>query len=271
MVMLNRAAMRRLLHALAAGALVSQLWGCATPPTRLPPEQTAGLRRVAVVSRTADVFTRKYTGMTVFNNEMDRRDVSGWQLDKAYEAQIGAELQRSFGMTVVDAAYDPVAFEHMNDLNGPWAAPAFMGPNWGAIEATTKAYCAAHKLDAVVALAKMTTSDVLAGTNQMYGGLGLYARGPGMRVAVLHLFAKLALLDCRTGKVLAERVVSRNQAGLYGDQVRSGPLQQAPAELVLLPVGQWTDAQAAQVKATMTTLPVDAWAPTLSSILPGSP
>lgn len=266
--MMERTA-KRWLQAVGAAVLVTQLWGCAAPPPKLPQEQVAGLRRVAVVSRTADVFTRQYTGMTVFNNQLDRRNVADWRLDKTYEAQIGSELQGGYGMTVVDAPYDPVAFEHVNDLNGPWSAPAFLGSNWGAIEATTRAYCTANNLDAVVVVAKMHTNDVLAGTNQSYGGLGLYARGPGMRVAVLHLFAKMALLDCRTGKPLAERVVSRNQAGLYGDQVRSAPLQQAPEDLVFLPVGEWTDAQATQVKTAMTELPAGVWAPTLRSILPG--
>lgn len=260
--------MRTMMKWLAAMVCVWLMVGCATPPKPLPVEQASGIRRVAVVARTSDVFTRKYTGMTVFNNEMDSRDVSAWQLDQVYERQVAGVLRQEFGLTVIEAPYDAAAFEHMNDLNGPWSAPAFWGPNWGAIEGAVKAHCAAHQLDAIVGLAKMNTNDVLAGTNQSYGGLGLYGRGPGARLAVLHYFAKLAVLDCRTGKLLAERIVSRLHDALPGEVIRNAPLRAVDPELVTLPLAQWSEPQLTKLQADLTALPGSAWLVTLQTLLP---
>jgi len=109
---------------------------------RIPDEVAPRINRVAVVSMTAKSFARQYTGLTVLGNEKEEINISDWKIDAQDEEQIRGQLKSDYGFSVVAAAYSETSFAHVNDLNGPWDAPAFWGPNWGAIEAATKRYCA---------------------------------------------------------------------------------------------------------------------------------
>jgi hypothetical protein len=54
------------------------LSGCATaPPSPLPAETASHLHRIGVISTAAKLFTRQYTGLTVFGNEREEVDITG--------------------------------------------------------------------------------------------------------------------------------------------------------------------------------------------------
>ncbi len=242
--------------------------GCATAPAPIAREAASRIHRIAVISSTAKVFTRQYTGLTVFGNEKEEIDISDWKIDEQYEEQLAAEVGKLPGLTAVKAPYSQADFSHVNDLNGPWDAPAFWGPNWGAIETATRNYCSAHALDAILVVAKTKSGDFLGGSNQFFGGAGIYVRGPGSRVSVMHLISKIALLDCATAKPLAIRTVAMNQSDLPGAIVRSAPLLSVPEEISRSPISQWSGEQKQRIQSDLAALPIRAWAITLRSMLP---
>lgn len=244
------------------------LVGCASPQAPISNETAAHIHRIAVISQTANVITRQYTGLTVFGNEKDEKDISNWNVDSEYESQITKEIEKGFGLTVIQAPYSASDFSRVNDLNGPWDAPAFWGPNWEAIEGAAKNYCTANSLDAIIIVAKAKSNDFLAGSNQYIGGLGIYSRGPGNIVSALHLISKVALIDCSTSKPIAVRALAQNQNDLPGAIVRSAPVMTLPVEISRQPISKWTTEQQLQIHNDVVNLPRHTWETTLKSILP---
>ncbi len=251
-------------------SLVLAMAGCATAPAPIAPEAANRIHRVAVISSTAKLFTRQYVGLTVFGNEREEIDISDWKIDQQYEGQLAAELEKLPGLTVVKAPYSVEAFFHVNDLNGPWDAPAFWGPNWEAIGPATRSYCSENKLDALLVVAKAKTSDFLGGTNQVIGGTGIYVRGPGNQISVMHLISSVALLDCTNAKPLAIRTVATNQQALPGAIVRSAPPVNLPVNLSRTPIPQWSPEQRQHIKSELSTLPTSTWGTTLRSMFASS-
>jgi hypothetical protein len=247
---------------------ILSLVGCATQQIPIGDDVASKIKRVAVVSITAKSFSRQYTGLTVFGNEKEEIDISDWKIDAQYEEQIRYQLRNEFGLDLVVAPYSELEFSHVNDLNGPWDAPAFWGPNWGAIELTTKNYCNSNSLDAVLVLAKGKTSDFISGSNQSFGGAGIYARGPMGKTAVLHLISKVALLDCATAKPLAIRPLAAKQNGLYGEVIRSSPLLPINFDESRAPIQQWSPELKQRIRSNLANLPNPAIAETLKSIFP---
>lgn len=258
--------LRSVLEIFGVTSLALTMVGCATAPAPITPEAASRIHRVAVISSTAKVFTRQYTGLTVFGNEHGEIDISDWKIDEQYEEQLAAELERLPGLTVVKAPYSQAAFSHVNDLNGPWDAPGFWGPNWGAIESVTRNYCAANRLDAILVVAKAKTNDFLGGSNQVFGGAGIYVRGPGSKISVMHLISKIALLDCTTAKPLAIRTVATNQQDLPGAIVRSAPMLNLPEAISRTPISQWSHEQKQRIRTDLSALPIRAWEITLRSM-----
>lgn len=258
------------LKAFSVISLTLTIAGCAITPAPIEREAASRIHRVAVISFAATKFTRQYTGLTVFGNEKEEIDISDWRIDEQYEEQLAAELGKLPALTVVKAPYSQMEFSHVNDLNGPWEAPAFWGPNWGAIEAATRSYCSTNALDAILIVAKSKTGDFLGGSNQSFGGTGIYVRGPGSSVSVMHMISKIALLDCRTAKPLAIRTVSTIQSGLPGAIVRSVPVIGLPEEITRSPISQWSSEQKQHVQAGLAALPIRAWSITLRSMLPSA-
>lgn len=265
---MNKFSISSILKGLLASSVALIIAGCVTPPAPLTSEAAAHIHRVAVISQTANVLTRQYTGLTVFGNEKEEKNISDWKIDAEYESQIAQEIEKNFGLSVVKAPYPAADFAHVNDLNGPWDAPAYWGPNWSAIEGAAKNYCAANSLDAILVLAKAKTDDFLAGTNQYFGGTGVYVRGPGNGTSVLHLIAKLALIDCKNAMPVAVRMLAKNQNDMPGAIVRSAPLLTVPVEISRQPLPQWSASQLDQIHAELVALPGTVWGDTLRSILP---
>lgn len=238
------------------------LTGCASTSKTMAPEAAAGIKRVAVVSVTADEFTRQYVGFTVFGNEFEKKSIASWSIDKAYEDQIGAAAEKVFGATVVKAAYPLADFARVNELKGPWDAPAYWGPNWALIEAPTRDLCAANKLDGVLVAARQKEGDTFGGTNQFVSGAGIYTR---RGISVLHLLSSVSLLDCKTGQILAsQRLYQDRPDAKYRDRLVSVPL---PTEVSRTPIPQWTPEIENRIRQELVELPKAAWGATLRSML----
>jgi hypothetical protein len=220
------------------------------------------MHRVAVISLTARVFTRKYTGFTVFGNERDVLNISDWNTDEQYEAQLATELEKFPGITVIKAPYSIVEFSHVNDSRFFRSDD----PNWGAIEDATRKYCSRNSLDGVLVLGSAETNDFLAKTNQRLSGAGTYTtHGMRGKVSVMHLISRMALFDCKTAKPIAIRTISNNQSGAI---IYSAPILMISQDISRRPIAQWSDEQRQQVRAQLSSLPGNAWSATLRSIFP---
>lgn len=256
-------------------SLLIGLAGCASAPAPLPVGAANRIERIGIISSTARVLTRQVTGVTVFGNELEELDVSSWKVDEQYEHQLAAEAGKLAGITVVRAPYPAHEFVRMQEFQNPM----FHGlgqPNWEAIEPASRNYCAANRLDALLVVSRSKMTDTLGvkslfygpqGTNQTLGGAGTYARR-GRSVSYLHLVSRIALIDCKTAKPIAVRVVSTNPDAFGNVPFKSVPLLEIPEEISRTPMSQWTREQKHFVQTELVKLPQQAWPVTLRSMLP---
>lgn len=252
----------KLLSVAGAFLIAIALTGCASAPRTIAPDAAARIQRLGVVSVTAEEFTRQYVGVTVFGNEREKKSIAAWNLDKAYEDQIGAAAEKVLGATVVKAAYPVADFARVNALKNGWDAPAYWGPHWDVIEAPVREWCAANRLDAVLVAAQQKDLDPFSGTNQAVSGAGVYSARMG--ASVLHLLSNLSLLDCKTGEVLATQRLYRSQEGRYRDRLVSSPL---PTEVSRLPIPEWTPEIENRLRQELQDLPKAAWTSTLRAMV----
>ncbi|HEY4080641.1 MAG TPA: hypothetical protein VGM81_08095 [Burkholderiaceae bacterium] len=234
------------------------LAGCAaTPPTALKADQLAGIHKVAVVSTVARNFERQYIGFTVFGNELDKLDITDWQLDAQYEEQLSAALK----------PYSRLQLVPTPDASAPFASAleASGGNDLAAAGPATQALCRAQGLDAVILVARESRNDFLGNSNAIMRGIGVFARPSGSRVSHLHLLATVALLGCKTGAPLAQRDLRYNFADgvSYKDSVTARPIDTRHSRL---PVAKWDDAQRKFMRDMLVSLPAHAWAPTLATV-----
>ena len=198
----------RSFRTMLAIVLIVLLSGCAT--TRLAPDTVARIKKVGVMSLTAHEFHRNYVGLTVFGNEYEKHDISSWGVDDEYEGQMQYALAALGLFETVRVPYERKELYPVYDLNGPWDAPAFRTPKWSAVEERLKTFADRNSLDAIVMVISVLTEDFLGSSNQHLRGAGLYARGVGnmTAVSVLHLFSTINVIDSKTGKPIATRVLS---------------------------------------------------------------
>jgi hypothetical protein len=246
------------------GSLVAMtvLTGCASGPAPLAPEMAAKLKRLAVVSVVAEELSRVYVGFTVFGNEREQMQIGPWAVDQAYESQLAAAARQVLGSEVVPVQVNRADFGHVNDMKGPWSAPAFQGSHWELVERQVKSLCAQQSLDAVLLVAQRNQQDPFGGTNQSVAGLGSYAR---MNTSVLHLMASLAVLDCANGKPTVVRSVL---AKAEGDGAMRTPVRAFTQELSRLQVAAWPESALPSVREAVIALPGSAWADTLKTLVP---
>jgi hypothetical protein len=232
---------------------VVALVGCATPtPREVPASAVQGIKRFGVVSVAGSEFTRQYVGVTVFGNELEVKDIRGWGLNKEYEDQLGAAAERALGTaTYISGTYSTTDFMKVNDPNGPWDAPAFSGPNWDGIEAAAKAACQKDSLDALFVMTRRKSGDIFGGTNQRVIGVGAYSRRDR---SLLHFLSVVGLVDCKTGKPLAERYITQTI--------------DLPEELARTPIPQWRAESEESVREKLIKLPPVLWESTLRNLLP---
>lgn len=93
---------------------------------------------------------------------------------------------------------------------------------------------------------------------------------PQSRHGVLHITAQLALLDCRTGRPLAARLLQNGalEAKVLYNKV-SPPLMRLPDNWPRY--GEWTPEIYEQVRAELVRLPQRAWGDTLDFMLKSPP
>lgn len=242
--------MRRVVVVLATAVAV--LAGCASAPPRVAPASaTAGIHRFGVVSVVAPEITRMHVGVTVFGNEHEVRPIGSWNLDAAYEDELGAAAARALSATRVPVDPGRGAFMKVNDPNGPWDAPAFSGANWSGIEDAVRAVCQQASLDALLVVARRRSNDVFGGTNQRLQGIGLYSRG---NLSLLHLLADVGLMDCRTGQPVAHHAMTWTVP--------------VDASLAASPLAGWTPETEERVRQQLLGVTPAAWESTLRSLLP---
>jgi len=237
------------------------LSACATPPVPLNADAMARIHKVAVVSTAARSFERQYVGFTVFGNELDKLDISDWQVDAQYEEQMAAALKPYTRLQVVPAPGAAASFVAALAASG--------GRELTAAGGATLDLCRAQGLDAVILLVPGVRGDFFTNSNQAMRGAGVFARPGGSRVSHIHLIATLALLDCRTGAPLAQRDLRNSFAdGVnYKDSVTVQAIDTRHSRMA---VANWDDAQRKYMKDLLITLPQRAWAPTLASMF-GTP
>lgn len=251
----------KLLFSVFGVALAAALSGCASAPPTVAPEAAARFKRLAVVSVTGGEFIRQYVGVTQFGNEREKKSIAAWNLDKAYEAQIGAAAQKVWGARVVPVDVPVADFAGVNDIRGPVDIPSYWGPHWDAIEAPVRALCTARQLDAVLVAARQKSVDVFGDTNRYLYGAGIHTTRGG--ASVLHLVSTLSLVDCKSGKTLARQELTSNASAEGRDRLVSASL---PTELSRTPIPEWTPEIESQVRQQLAELPRDAWVSTLRSM-----
>ena len=250
---------------LVALSIAAGLSGCVTAPKPIDAALAAKIKRTDVISVAGGEFSRRYTGLTVFNNEKETIGVPDWGLDKAYEAQLAEVIKAGRDIAVIQAPYKRELFAKANELNGGWEG----GYAWKDIESAVQAHCTANSLDALFVLTRSGSGDFLAGTNQSFNGVGMYARGGmGATKTYLHVVATLALLDCQTGKPIETRLVARKQEGLPGEISRTIPYKQIAFTKPKKPISTWTESELDDVRKALIQLPSATWPTTVGSILP---
>lgn len=222
---------------------------------------------MGAVSVAADTYTRLYVGLTVFGNEKEQRDIRSWELDRVYADQLGEAAAAALKATYVRGPYATADFAPVNDLTGPWDAPAFWGPNFGKIERAARDYCAANELDALFVAAKQKNADVIGRTNQPLEALGIYGRFRPVGDAhyVLYASFRIGLLDCKTGRV----VDSIGLGYVRGDRAWTGapPMHMPPVAVASKPPSQWDAKAEATMRDYLTTLPMLAWEKSINAMV----
>lgn len=227
--------------------------GCASPE-RAPADSIQRVKRVAVVSTVGNVFGRTYIGHTAFGNEQHVKPIPEWGLNRIYEAQMSEVLRTRYRLTVVDTGLDPAPFSKV-DRSYPdkW-------PGWGAIEELTRKTCADQQLDALFVLAKV-------------GDWGIHVSAsnhPQQRHGHLMISAQLAMLDCKSGRPLAARLLQNGalESKVLYNRV-SPPMMALPEAWPRY--GDWTPEIYEKARAELVRLPQRAWTDTLDFMLKSPP
>jgi len=230
------------------------LAGCAS--TSKPLSETASsFKKIGVVSVAANDFSRRHVGVTVFGNEFEKKDISGWGVNKAYEAQLATAVEKVFGALAVQAPYAAAEFSRLNESG------------WEAIESVAKAYCASAGVDAIVVAAPRKTGDIYAKTNQRLEGVGIYTR---LSHGHLHVLAVVGLLDCRTGKPVAtanlarRSIESQNGFPIIASDI---PTTAIPKMIGRAKMSDWTQGDEQSVRRIVIELPERFWAEAMKEML----
>jgi hypothetical protein len=249
---------------LLGACVVVVLAGCATD--RVPPDVASRIKRIAPIAMVGDVFERRFDASVIFLDEYDKKDISHWKIDAAYEQQLGSAAERMLGVIVSRPKYSVEEFAHVNDLV-TWKEDLLRfesrrNPNWRKIEAPARAYCSANSLDALLVVAKMRRGGGR--------GIGSVARAriytwaaPGLRRSELHVFAVIGLIDCRDGKKVASHTLEMSRDPAAGYML---PVTDLRMKIARTPISQWTPETDDRVRAAAIALPGRAWVDTLRSL-----
>jgi hypothetical protein len=227
-------------------ALLALLLSAAAQPSAIE----AGLvKRFGVVSVLADRFARSYVGFTAFNNKSEEIDVTSWGMDSAYADQLGkvaAELLRG---QYVAAPYSYEDFSKINQFS--WRG----APNWPAIEATVKTYCAANELDILLVISKNVGA--MPGTTIARVPMGIQGDKSG---AFLRLSAAVSIYDCASGHMTETELLRFTPPGHLLWQV---PQAEVSRDLISHPLSEMDGKTRDDIKVKLLTLPGPDWDQTL--------
>ena len=257
---------KSLLRPLAVGVLLAAA-GCSSVPHQIS-GQALGGKRIGVVSVAAQSLTRRHVGLTVFGNEEESLDISSWNVDATYEQRL-AEALSALGYDVVRQAYSAVDFLRIRELNGPYDAPAFRGPNWKATETAIRRYCAGGGVDLIAMAYSIQSSDVIGNSNQWLDGAGVYTSGIGSntRLSYLHLLADVALIDCASARPLASRRLSPVRGRTFVDSVRNPVTKELDPAISRKPLAELSAVELETLRRGLGEMAADAWAPTVGGLL----
>jgi hypothetical protein len=233
------------------------LGGCASTQDSINAPQLSEIKKIGIVSLVGNQLHREYIGLTAFNNESESLDISTWNIDKEYETQLQNELTKIGHFLISQVSQDKVKeFDSVYNLNGPWDAPAFHTPNWGAIEEKLRSFAHEHSFDSLIL--------VVASPTNNNGGLGLH--GAFRTDAALRLSAVVAIIDGKTGKPIAIRPLARIQEGLPGTIARSEPSAYISDGTVRSKLSSLDEAIMERIHAKIIDLPKNQWQPTLRAL-----
>lgn len=238
------------IHSLACAFFVLiPLEGFATQPNpyyvTVPQETSSQMRRIAVVSMAARTFHK--VGIDKPAVRYEEKDISGWEIDRIYEQQIAAEVQSILGMSVVSA---PNSIPDLTPVNANQVDQTDR-PDWSAIKDAVLSYCSANSLDAILAISRDNSYLNIKSEFNRQTGTGMYEYGE--KTAEMYLIANMALLDCKTGELLAARFIDPPSRRL-GDDVSN------------LGISQWSALQEQKMKADLAAMPGSSWAKALRGI-----
>jgi hypothetical protein len=268
-----------MLRMIGVAILLSSLSGCATMYSAANEETTSKMKRVGVVSLVGGILTRQYTGFTVFNNEFEHRDISGWKLDENYEEKIRNELQTKFGIAAITAPYSPFDFDQIDKYIDPWNAPLLEGGPKIDVAAALKSYCATNALDGVILVAR-TGKSFGNQVHQMFFGAVVYTKGGFQRGSGIYLVARLSLLECATGTRVVSRWLSADQSDplkrilnpmTAGDYMRGVPAHYFDSKMALKPMDEWPPEVMQETQEKLLKIADRAFPVTLRSIFSAKP
>lgn len=246
--------------------LIAITTGCTAVPPNLNATQASRYKKVGVVSLSARTFWRQHVGFTVFGNERETKDITSWALDTEIAQRARGAIDKLGGIQAVDGKYSIEEFLHLYDLNGPWNALIFQGPNWKAISEYTGNYCATNEVDGILITYDIVAEDFIGETNQFVRGIGFYTRGSGdaTHIALLHVVAQAGLLDCRTNKPVAIRGLATIKNAGLGTILRAAPMFKVDPPIARKPLSELTTDDEKLLKRAIIELYERTWEPSLS-------
>lgn len=266
----NRAMTMNSIRKLVLLLLFSALSACATFKP-LPKEVVSQWKRVGVMSQTGDRIFRLHVAAGLFRDDVETLDVSSWKMDEAYDAQIADAVREVLQVEPVILAGRRTEFANVNDLDGPYAAPAFWGPNYSKIEAPTRKACEEESLDTILIAPRWQSEDLIGRTKAKIEGVGVYTRVGTSRA---HVLSMLAFMNCKTGKPLHRfwmRNPPTNQRSAL-QQYLEGPPDRLPTEVLssdlgVKPFASWNPAELEALREIVIRLPQPGWASTLREMV----
>lgn len=268
----------RLFRWMVSACLVVFLAGCATMPG-IGPDKLGKIKKVGILSVTAQKFNRTYVGTTVFNDEYEHHDIAAWKVDDEYEAQMQNSLSRLGLFDIVRIPCNRTdLYNTMYDRSKDTWFSKFNDQvrtvNWSNTADNVKAFAKDNALDAVILVSERKIDDFLGGSQVGLQGAGFYSRGmvSFTIVSVLYLLANVDVIDGQTGERLAshELAPEYHPSGMgdriFGNYRSVTPLIDVPAKQARAKFNDFGQQELNEIRAMLIALPKDAWEPTFRAL-----
>lgn len=250
------------------------LTACGTTPRSVDQVDSRKIVRAGVVSVLAHEFNWQYVGLTVFNNEYQTSNIQEWSLDADYEEHVRSALKKLKGIDAPDVTIPRHSFLKLYEYKTN-SSINYFSHSWESISKPAMDLCSSSGLDHLFVIASNQARDSLGGTNQTLTGVGMYSRGlpPIGTKSFLYVSAKIALLDCRNGSLIALRDVSRRQSNLPINLPPSDPslpFMTFHKTLSKKPFEQWSEQEKVIAQNALKDLPLAALWATVNAMIPNA-